>query len=129
MNPGTVAGGVVVKTTQGTLGEYLTDGQGKSLYLFQSDTSGVSNCTGQCATTWPPLTVPAGQSATAQGDANMSLLGSITRSDGSTQVTYKGMPLYYYIADKSAGDTKGQGIFESGNFWYLVKPDGTKLGS
>lgn len=116
-------------TTTGSLGEYLVDGAGKSLYVFQSDTpnSGQSACTGACSGVWPPLTVPAGQAPTASGDAQQNLLGTITRPDGAAQVTYAGLPLYYYAPDINPGDTKGQGINSFGNFWYLDQPNGQPL--
>ena len=87
-----------------------------TVYTFDSDTPGVSKCSGGCATTWPPLTVPAGTTPTA-GPGVTGQLGTITRSDGSLQVTYKGMPLYFFHSDAKAGDTMG-------NYtgWSLVKP-------
>jgi predicted lipoprotein with Yx(FWY)xxD motif len=124
---GAAATGVIVKTTQGPQGVHLTDGQGKSLYLFMADTSSQSTCNGACAAVWPPLIVPSGQSATAQGEAQQSLLGTTTRSDGSTQVTYNGRPVYYYAPDQSPGETKGQGINSFGALWYLDSPSGTPV--
>jgi predicted lipoprotein with Yx(FWY)xxD motif len=78
-----------------------------TVYTFDSDTPGASKCTGGCASTWPPLSIA---SVTGQ-------LGTITRSDGSLQVTYKGLPLYFFHSDTKPGDTKG-------NYtgWSLVKP-------
>jgi len=63
----------------------------------------------------------------AQGDAQQSLLGTTTRSDGSTQVTYKGRPIYFYAPDQSPGETKGQGINSFGGLWYLDSPSGTPV--
>jgi predicted lipoprotein with Yx(FWY)xxD motif len=120
-------GALALKTTQGAQGEYLTDGQGKSLYVFDSDTAGQSNCNGMCAQVWPPLFASNGQKATASGDVNSAFLGTITRSDGSTQITYNGLPLYYYSLDQSPGDTKGQAINSFGAKWYLMMPNGSKL--
>ncbi|MBI3557468.1 MAG: hypothetical protein HY074_14480 [Deltaproteobacteria bacterium] len=119
---------VTVKTSTGTMGEYLADANGMSLYMFDLDNPGKSNCLGQCAKVWPPLTVSGSQSTfTAGGTANSSMLSPITRDDGILQLTYNKLPLYTYAGDKAAGDTNGQGIKESGGMWYLVKPDGTKL--
>jgi predicted lipoprotein with Yx(FWY)xxD motif len=87
----------------------LVDGaSGLTLYVFANDTanSGKSACTGSCATTWPPLTVPSGTTPSAGSGAN-GKLGTIARDDGTTQVTYDGLPLYHYDGDSAAGDTNG----------------------
>lgn len=110
---------------------YLTDGQGRSIYLFEADTpgQGVSSCTDQCASVWTPITVQTGQLPNVGTGVNASLLGTITRPDGSTQVTYNGWPLYYYTPDQNPGDTTGEGITSFGAIWYLVTPDGSELQS
>jgi len=113
-------GAVTIETHSGPMGTYLTDGQGRSLYMFASDTSSKSSCTGQCLTSWPALT----GTATASGAANASLLGTLS---GTGQVTYGGHPLYTYSGDKSAGDTTGQGIDNFGAKWWLLTPSGQQL--
>ena len=108
---------VVLAQSVGTMGTILVAASNNhTVYTFDSDTPGVSKCTGGCATTWPPLTIPAGTTPTG-GPGVTGQLGTITRSDGSLQVTYKGMPLYFFHSDAQAGDTKG-------NYtgWSLVKP-------
>jgi predicted lipoprotein with Yx(FWY)xxD motif len=87
-----------------------------TVYTFDSDTPGVSKCNGGCSGTWPPLTITAGQTPTG-GPGVTGQLGTITRGDGSVQVTYKGLPLYFFHSDSAAGETKG-------NYtgWSLVKP-------
>ena len=87
-----------------------------TVYTFGSDTSGVSNCNSGCIGIWPALTIAAGQTPTG-GPGVTGQLGTITRSDGSLQVTYKGLPLYFFHNDAKPGDTKG-------NYtgWSLVKP-------
>jgi predicted lipoprotein with Yx(FWY)xxD motif len=106
-----------------TLGQYLVGEDGKSLYLFTPDTTTASNCNGDCATAWPPLTVAAGE--TVKGAEGVSgTFGTITRQDGAMQVTYAGHPLYYFSGDAAAGDTNGQGLNDK---WYLVKPDGSAI--
>jgi predicted lipoprotein with Yx(FWY)xxD motif len=105
---------------QTSLGSVLTGTDGKTLYLFTKDSAGTSACTGDCATNWPPLTVPSGQSATV-GDGVTGTLGTITRDDGSTQVTIADHPLYYYAPDKAAGDTNGQG---KNDVWFAVTAAG-----
>ncbi|MHB9034286.1 MAG: hypothetical protein ACYC6L_14710 [Anaerolineae bacterium] len=108
-----------------TYGAYLTDSKGMSVYLYTKDTSGVSNCTGNCATNWPPLTVPAGTQPTA-GSGVTGTLGTITRADGTLQVTLNGAPLYYFVQDKAAGEMNGQGV---NGIWFLVSPSGTAIAS
>jgi len=125
-----VAGQVSIAT--GSLGSYLADSNGRSLYLFEGDTSSTSTCTGTCAVAWPPFLVPAGQSPSiAMGATSSSiqqpLLSTTTRSDGTTQVTYNGHPLYHFSGDTSSGTTNGEGLNEFGALWYLVQPNGQAL--
>jgi predicted lipoprotein with Yx(FWY)xxD motif len=86
----------------------LVGGNGMTLYSFSKDTanSGTSACTGGCATKWPPLTVAAGTTPSAGAGAS-GKLGTISRADGTTQVTYNGLPVYFYSGDTAAGDTNG----------------------
>jgi predicted lipoprotein with Yx(FWY)xxD motif len=105
-----------------TLGEYLADGQGKTVYLYTPDSPNKSTCTGNCATAWPPLTVQG--KPTGGTGVEASQLATITRDDGTTQVTYYGWPLYYFGGDAAAGDVNGQGV---ANVWYLVSPAGEKI--
>lgn len=116
-----------IQTVTGPMGTYLADESGRSLYIYASDTQGKSNCVDACAQAWPPLTVPNGQTAHASGGVMSNLLGTIVRSDGSTQVTYNGFPLYYYGADLKPHDVTGQGIMQFGGMWNLIKPDGSKI--
>ena len=104
---------------------FLVDGKGMSLYLFTKDTAGssASTCYGSCATAWPPL-LTTGKPVAGSG-VDMSKFGTITRTDGTTQVTYNGWPLYYFDKDKQAGDTTGEGV---GSVWYLISPTGDKVG-
>ena len=102
------------------LGTILVDSTGRTLYLFESDTGTSSTCTGSCAGTWPALLTTG---VTSAGDAAQSaMLGTTTRDDGGTQVTYDGHPLYLYSGDSSPGDANGQGI---GDVWYAVTASGT----
>ncbi|HWC71134.1 MAG TPA: hypothetical protein VG993_08240 [Actinomycetota bacterium] len=100
------------------LGSILVDADGKTLYLFESDTDGSSTCYDDCATTWPPLI---DEAPTAGDGADESLLGTTEREDGEMQVTYDGHPLYYFASDQAAGDTMGQGI---GDVWFVVDASG-----
>src|SRR3954451_3434463 len=83
---------VSITTHKGPAGTYLTDSQGKSLYMFALDTGGQSMCSGSCAASWPPLT---GASAMTSGAANDAQAATIRRGDGTTQITYAGHPLYF----------------------------------
>jgi predicted lipoprotein with Yx(FWY)xxD motif len=112
-------------TKNGPGGTYLTDGSGKTLYVFASDTGNTSNCTGACAAAWPPLTVSG--SAKAGSGATASDVGTTKRSDGKTQVTYAGHPLYYYAGDSAAGQMNGQGINQFGGVWYIVDASGKSI--
>jgi predicted lipoprotein with Yx(FWY)xxD motif len=114
---------VDVHTSNGT--SFLTGSSGRSLYLWTPDTKTTSMCSGACATAWPPLTVngaPAAGHGVTAGD-----LGTITRSDGSKQVTYSGHPLYYFAGDSGAGQTNGEGNNGFGAPWYLVAPSGQQI--
>jgi predicted lipoprotein with Yx(FWY)xxD motif len=125
VSPSPSVSSVTLQTTTGTLGTYLTDGNGNSLYAYTADTTGTSNCTGGCATAWPPLS----GTATASGGAQSALVGSLTRSDGSTQVSYAGRPLYSFVGDTSPGMTTGEGQAVGSGTFNLVAPDGTLIGS
>jgi len=108
-----------VQVAETDLGEVLVNEDGMTLYLFTQDTEGTSACTEGCATAWPPLIVDG--EPTAGNGADDALLGTITRDDGTTQVTYNGHPLYTYASDSEPGDTVGHGV---GDVWYAVTPAG-----
>lgn len=100
------------------LGPYLIDSQGMTLYLFDNDEPGLSNCYDDCAAAWPPLLVADADSVSAAEDINGEL-GTTERTDGTVQVTYNGWPLYYWISDQAPGDTTGHGV---GEVWWVVEP-------
>lgn len=113
-----------IATKHAKLGTILATGSKKlTVYLFESDKGSTSSCSGPCATVWPPVT----GKPQASGGAVAADLGTITRSDGATQVTYKGHPLYLYAKDKDSGDAYGQGLQQFGAAWYVLKPSGSKL--
>jgi predicted lipoprotein with Yx(FWY)xxD motif len=97
----------------------LTNAKGFTLYWFAPDTATKSNCNGSCATYWPPVKGPATAGAGVTGT-----LGTITRSDGSTQATYNGHPLYTYVNDRSPGRATGNGLNLSGGVWHEVTVSG-----
>jgi predicted lipoprotein with Yx(FWY)xxD motif len=119
-SPSSAAAATVEAKPVGNLGTILVAGtNGMTVYTFTNDVkdSGTSACTGGCLTRWPALTVPAGTAPTA-GDGVTGTLGTITRSDdGTTQVTYNGLPLYFFSGDAAPGDTNG--VYPN---WEAVKP-------
>lgn len=108
------------------LGTILVDGQGRTLYRFDADTGNPpsSHCNGSCATYWPPLRAGSGPEQ-VQG-VSSAMLGTVTRADGTKQVTLDGWPLYTYAADTAAGDTNGQDLNASGGLWWAVTPSGAR---
>ncbi|MEU3046682.1 MULTISPECIES: SCO0930 family lipoprotein [unclassified Streptomyces] len=104
------------------LGEVLTDSAGFTLYRFDKDSAKPpkSNCEGDCAKAWP---IVAADGATAAPGVDPSLIGEVTRADGTKQLTVDGWPMYRYAKDTKAGDANGQGV---GGTWYAAAPDGGK---
>ena len=116
---GNQSGNLLLGTNATTsLGTYLIATNGMTLYKSTNDTSGVSNCTGQCAVIWVPYTAGSASALSNIQAGITGAVGSIVRADGSTQVTYNGMPLYTYSKDVQPGDTKGQNV---GGVWSVVK--------
>lgn len=120
---GTAAsGGGATVTTANVMGAtVLTNSKGFTLYWFAPDTSTTSNCNGSCASVWPPVKGPVSAGAGVTGK-----LGTIARSDGSTQATYNGHPLYTYTGDTGPGQDHGNGINASGGVWHEVAVSGAK---
>ena len=104
-------------TINGTM--VLTNSKGFTLYWFAPDTATASKCNGACAQIWPPVSGPA-----SAGQGITGHLGTITRSDGSTQETYNGHPLYTYAADSAPGQANGNGINVNGGVWHEIAPSG-----
>jgi predicted lipoprotein with Yx(FWY)xxD motif len=99
--------------------QVLTNSAGLTLYWFAPDTSTTSKCTGSCATYWPPV-----KGTATAGSGVTGTLATITRSDGTTQATYDGHPLYTYAADTAPGQNKGNGLNVSGGLWYEMTVSG-----
>jgi predicted lipoprotein with Yx(FWY)xxD motif len=114
------ASGTALKTAQISGATVLTNSRGFTLYWFVPDTPTKSNCNGTCAAIWPPVKGPA-----VAGPGVIGKLGTITRSDGSTQATYNGHPLYTYTADTAPGQANGNGINSSGGVWHEVTATGS----
>jgi predicted lipoprotein with Yx(FWY)xxD motif len=109
----------------GDLGKILVDSKGRTVYLFKKDTGMKSTCFGQCAVDWPPVTTTG--KPTAGTGLTASMVGTTTRSDGKTQVTYNGHPLYLYVGDQKPGDTAGQNVNAFGAEWYVLSPAGSAV--
>ena len=119
--------GSEIQAGSSRLGQILVDGSGRTLYLFVADKGTASVCnSAACVQYWPPLLTTGAPVAGA--GINAALLGTTTRQDGKTQVTYAGHPLYYFITDKKPGDVTGQGINGFGGPWYVVSPAGMQIG-
>src|SRR5829696_5202656 len=121
------SGGTSVGIAESSLGKILVDSKGETLYLFEADKGSASTCDGACAKAWPPLTTT-GDPAAASG-VSASKLGTTMRSDGETEVTYNGHPLYTFAGDGGPGATTGQGVDAFGAEWDVVSPAGTKVES
>ena len=96
-----------------SMGKVLTNAKGMTLYTFAKDSDGKSACNGKCAHNWPPLMAKKGE----KGGEGYS---EIKRADGKMQWAYKGKPLYTFIKDKKAGETKGEGLLNGA--WHVAKP-------
>ncbi len=120
---GSEGGAADLMVADSSLGEIVVDSEGMTVYFFDNDTpdSGESSCSGQCLVNWPPV-APAGDEPMAEGVDGE--LGTITATDGSTQITLNGLPLYYFIGDEAPGDVNGQAVQE---IWWVVSPTGEAI--
>lgn len=116
----TASGETVVATADSEFGTILVDGEGMTLYLFTQDTPNTSNCFDDCLEAWPILE---GEPTAGEG-VDESLLGSITRDDGTVQATYNEWPLYYFAQDQAPGDTTGQAV---NDVWWVIDTEGAAI--
>lgn len=119
------SGAETITAKRSRLGTILADGEGKTVYLFEQDRTTASTCSGACAQAWPPVTTDGAPKAGSGAQA--ALLTTTKRSDGTMQVVYGGHPLYYFVRDRDAGDSYGQGINGFGAEWYVLGPNGKKV--
>jgi predicted lipoprotein with Yx(FWY)xxD motif len=98
----------------------LSGGNGMALYMLSNDSTGVSTCYDGCPSVWPPFTTSSGAPAAPTGVTGA--FGTITRTDGSMQVTYNGRPLYYFSHDTAPGQTNGEGVMDQWGTWSLARP-------
>jgi predicted lipoprotein with Yx(FWY)xxD motif len=119
--PAAGAAAVVDVGQNATLGSFLVDSKGMTLYLYTKDSPNTSNCYTVCATAWPPL-LTSGAPVAGTG-VNAAMLGTTKRTDGTMEVTYNGWPLYYWVNDKKPGDTTGENVQ---NVWFVITPAGVQ---
>ena len=111
----TAASAARIAVGKSSLGRILVTGRGRSVYLFEKDHRKASTCYGACASAWPPVTTSRAPIATK--GVVVALLGTRKRRDGTLQVTYNGLPLYFFKNDQAPGDSNG--VYEN---WEAVKP-------
>lgn len=125
--PPPATGAEVTVATNATLGSYLADEDGVSLYLFTDGNGNPVPCTSEeCLAAWPIFTTD-GEPVAGEG-VDASLLSTTQHQSGATQVTYNGWPLWYFAGDQASGAVNGQGIISFGGTWYLISPVGNEIG-
>lgn len=114
----------LLTTADSDLGEIVVDGEGMTVYMFDSDTQGgdASTCEGECAANWPAVTTDSDEPVV---EGVTGEIGTITGVEGETQVTLNGWPLYRFAGDSAAGDVNGQGV---NGVWWVLSPAGEKIG-
>ncbi|KIS25702.1 hypothetical protein TV39_19595 [Arthrobacter sp. SPG23] len=114
------AGAAELKTASSAAGQIVVDAKGMSVYFFTKDVkdSATSACTGACIAAWPPVLTESDAPAV---EGVTGTVATIPTPEGKKQVTINGLPVYYYVKDKAAGDITGQGV---NDVWYLVSPAG-----
>jgi predicted lipoprotein with Yx(FWY)xxD motif len=117
--------GKTVKISHSRFGDILVDGKGRTLYLFTKERSPKVRCYGDCARAWPPL-ITKGRPRAGKG-ADRSLVGTSKRTGGKRQVTYNGHPVYYYVADRKAGQITCQDVTEFGGTWLVISKAGDAI--
>jgi predicted lipoprotein with Yx(FWY)xxD motif len=113
--------GTRIVVEQSEFGPMLFDRTGQAIYLFEVETTSEPRCYGECAVAWPPV-LTRGEPVAGRG-VDASLLGTVKRRDGSSQVTYGGHPLYFYV-NEGKREVLCHDVFLNGGKWYVVRPDG-----
>jgi predicted lipoprotein with Yx(FWY)xxD motif len=114
-----------VELASSKFGKILVDSRGRTLYDFVADKTTANTCYGACASPWVPLTT-SGAPKAGPG-VHASLLGTTKRTDGATEVTYNGHPLYYFAGDTKPGETTGRAFNQFGAPWYVLTANGTEI--
>lgn len=121
--PPPAATGITITSGGSAYGSMLFDGSRQAIYIWEVETSSQARCYGDCAVAWPPVLTDG--APVAAGEVSAALLGTTTRSDGTTQVTYNGHPLYYY-AHEAPGEVKCHDVATHGGLWWVVQPNGNR---
>jgi predicted lipoprotein with Yx(FWY)xxD motif len=122
---GAARAGTIIKAQTSSLGRVLTDGHGRTLYLFEADKPNVSNLSAAGLSIWPPFAATG--KPQARSGALAAKIGTITGANGKPQLTYDRHPLYYYVGDTKPGQTTGQALNQFGAEWYVLAPSGNKI--
>ncbi len=117
------AAGTVIKTGNSEYGPMLFDSRGQAIYIWELEESSTAECYGSCAKAWPPVLTDG--APVASGNVDAKLLGTTKRTDGTTQVTYNGHPLYFY-ANEKPGEVECHNIKTHGGLWWVIRPNGTR---
>ncbi len=117
------ATGTIIKTGDSEFGSILFDSENQAIYIWEVEKSETAECYGSCAVAWPPVLTEG--APIASGDVNGELLGTTERSDGTTQVTYNGHPLYYY-AHEEPGEVECHNVSTHGGLWWVIHPNGVR---
>lgn len=115
--------GTVITSGDSEFGTILFDGNGQAIYIWEVEETSEAECYVDCAEAWPPVLTDGAPSAA--GDVNGELLGTTERTDGTTQVTYNGHPLYYY-AHEAPGEVKCHNVSTHGGLWWVIQPNGNR---
>ncbi len=115
--------GTTIKTGNSEYGPMLFDSRGQAIYIFELEESSKAECYGSCAKSWPPVLTDG--DPVASGNVDAKLLGTTKRTDGTTQVTYNGHPLYFY-ANEKPGEVECHNIKTHGGLWWVIQPNGTR---
>jgi predicted lipoprotein with Yx(FWY)xxD motif len=114
---------ITITTGDSEFGTILFDGRGQAIYIWELEDSTKAECYDSCAEAWPPVLTDG--APIAAGDTKSELLGTTKRTDGTTQVTYNGHPLYYY-AHEGSGEVKCHNISTHGGLWWVIQPSGNR---
>lgn len=123
-NKKTVRKGTTITTGNSEFGPMLFNSKKQAIYIWEVEKSSTPECYGDCAAAWPPVLTKG--APVASGDVNNKLLGTTKRTDGTTQVTYNGHPLYYY-AHEGPGEVKCHNVSTHGGLWWVVQPNGNRV--
>jgi len=118
-----VPAGTVITSGDSAFGTMLFDEGNQAIYIWEVERSATPQCYGDCARAWPPVLTDG--EPVAAGQVQAGLLGTSPRDDGTTQVTYNGHPLYYYV-DEGPGEVRCHNVATHGGLWWVIQPDGNR---